>query len=156
MEAILIVGLLALAAYVLVIAPRQGSDDVSDLGGQVDTSNTNLTKAIAQAIATAEGFYVSGSRPARNHNPGDMTADLIGKAVGKDGAFVVYANDSDGWANLYAQINAWLEGTSAHANADSTIHDVSRFYTTTDQDAWANTVASKLGVSIDTPIGQVA
>lgn len=156
MEAVLIVGLLGLAVYVLIIAPHRGSDKVSDLGGQVDTSTSNPTKAIARAIAAAEGFYVPGTRPARNHNPGDMTADLIGKAIGKDGPFVVYANDDDGWENIYAQVNAWLEGTSAHADAGSSIFDVSRFYTTTDQDAWANTVASQLGVSADTPIGQVA
>lgn len=111
---------------------------------------------IAQAIALAEGFYVAGSRPARNHNPGDMTADLIGKSVGMDGPFVVYATDDDGWANLYAQVEAWLNGTSSHATAQSTITQISQFYTTTDQTAWATTVANNLGVSLDTPIGEVS
>lgn len=151
-----VVALVALAAYVLVIKPGQGSDTVDDLGGDVDQSSSSATVSIARAIATAEGFYVAGSRPARNHNPGDMTADLIGKKIGDDSAFVVYGNDNDGWDNLYAQVNAWLEGTSAHAGPDSTIYDVSRFYTTTDQDAWAATVASKLGVDVNTAIGQVA
>lgn len=117
---------------------------------------TTSVQKIAQAIALAEGFYVSGSRPARNHNPGDMTADLIGKSVGMDGAFVVYANDNDGWANLYAQIQLWIDGGSSHATAQSTIVQISSFYTTTDQTAWATTVANQLGVSIDTPIGEVS
>ena len=112
-------------------------------------------KKIAEAIAFAEGFYVANSRPARNHNPGDMTADLIGKSVGKDGAFVVYSNDDDGWANLYKQVGEWLDGKSAHATSDSTISDISSFYTTTDQSAWATNVANQLGVSIDTSIGDV-
>lgn len=127
------------------------------LGGAfVDGLNTpENVKRIAQAIATAEGFYVAGSRPARNHNPGDMTADLIGKKVGMDGSFVVYASDDDGWENLYHQINLWLSGGSSHATAQSTITDISQFYTTTDQTAWAANVANSLGVSLDTPIGEV-
>lgn len=133
-----------------------GSDTVEDLGGMVDQSTDSVTIKIAQAIARAEGFYVAGSRPARNHNPGDMTADLIGKSTGKDGMFVVYANDADGWENLYAQVNAWLDGTSRHANIDSTIAEISQFYTTTDQNAWAFTVASALGVDPDTSLGELA
>jgi hypothetical protein len=126
------------------------------------TFNFNLSvgpasvQKIAQAIAFAEGFYVAGSRASRNHNPGDMTADLIGKSVGMDGPFVVYASDDDGWANLYAQINLWLSGGSSHATASSTITQISQFYTSTDQTAWATNVANQLGVSVDTPIGTVA
>ena len=121
-----------------------------------DVSITDQVQKIAQAIATAEGFYVSGSRPQRNNNPGDMTQDLIGKSTGKDGAFVVYANVDDGWSNLYAQIQKWLDGTSSHATATSTITDISSFYTTNDQASWATNVANALGVSIDTQIGQVS
>lgn len=111
---------------------------------------------IAQAIAVAEGFYVSGSRPQRNNNPGDMTLDLIGTSTGKDGPFVVYANVQDGWNNLYKQVQEWLDGTSKNADASFTISDIAGFYTTTDQTAWATNVANQLGVSIDTPIGEVS
>lgn len=120
-----------------------------------ETISTTVQK-IAQAIAFAEGFYVAGSRPQRNHNPGDMTLDLIGKSTGKDGPFVVYATDDDGWANLYKQVGLWINGGSSHATADSTITDIAGFYTTTDQTAWATNVANQLGVSVDTPIGEVA
>lgn len=119
------------------------------------TVNPSQARKISEAIALAEGFYVSGSRPARDHNPGDMTEDLIGKSVGMDGPFVMFATDEDGFANLDAQVSKWLNGSSSHATADSSISDISQFYTTTDQTAWATTVANHLGVSIDTPIGQV-
>jgi L-asparaginase II len=122
------------------------------MGGSVDSSASGGVQRLAQAIATAEGFYVAGSRPQRNHNPGDMTQDLIGKAIAKDGFFVVYANDADGWANLYAQINLWLSGGSSHANAQSTISDLSGFYTTDNQSTWAINVANSAGVTVDTPI----
>jgi hypothetical protein len=112
-------------------------------------------KLLAGAIAVAEGFGLPGARPTRDHNPGDMTSDLIGKAVGKDGAFVVYANDDDGWMNLYYQCDLWLSGQSAHAGPDSTIQQIADFYTATQQSIWANNVANHLGVSVDTPIGSL-
>lgn len=144
-----VVAALFFGAYILYQALTGGAT-VSD------TIASEAVQKIAQAIATAEGFYVAGSRPARNHNPGDMTADLIGKSVGVDGSFVIYSNDGDGWDNLYAQINLWLTGKSSHATPNSTISDISQFYTTTDQTAWATNVANTLGVSTDTPIGEVS
>ena len=84
-----------------------------------------------------------------------MTADLIGKGVGRDGSFVIFANDDDGWANLKAQVQAWFDGTSSHADSSSTIADLSSFYTDTQQQDWAANVAAKLGVSVDTPISQL-
>jgi hypothetical protein len=123
-----------------------------------DTSITaafDPVNALAEAIATAEGFYVDGSRPQRDHNPGDMTADLIGKGVGTDGSFIVFATDEDGWSNLKAQIQKWFDGTSRNANGDSTIADLSGFYTDTQQDSWAANVANALGVSTDTSISDL-
>lgn len=111
---------------------------------------------IALAIASAEGFYKSGSRPQRNHNPGDMTRDLVGRAVGTDGPFQVYATDADGWADLYRQIELWLSGESNNADSSSTIEDLSGFYTTTEKTSWAVNVANALNVSIDTPIGEIS
>lgn len=125
------------------------------VSGAIPTTQANIQK-IAQAIAYAEGFYVSGSRAARNHNPGDMTQDLIGRKIGTDGPFVVYSNDEDGWSNLHKQISMWLDGSSGNASPDSTISDLSEFYTTNDQTAWAANVANRLGVGLDTAIGEVS
>lgn len=145
-----------------------GSDTLQSLGGLVDVTQVSAALKIARAIGVAEGGYDSngnnrnnGSRPSRNKNPLDMTADLIGKAIGFDGMFPQYATDADGWENGLAQVNAWLNGTSQYHNADSSIADVAglgseKAYTTTDQTAWANTVAQQLNVSTDTPIGQIA
>lgn len=145
-----------------------GSDTLEDLGGVVDLSATSPTVKIARAIAVAEGGYdahgnnlSNGSRPSRNRNPLDMTADLIGRAIGKDGPFVQYATDADGWANGYAQVNAWLEGNSRYHSSDSSIADLAGLnsetgFTTTDQQAWANTVARVLGVSLETSLSEIA
>jgi hypothetical protein len=142
---VILVAAIALGALVLFKA----------LGGAIPLTENGVIR-IAQAIAVAEGFYVAGSRPQRNHNPGDMTQDLIGKKVGTDGPFVVYGTDDDGWSNLYKQVEMWLGGSSSHANASSTISDLSTFYTTTDQASWATNVANYLGVSIDTSIGSIS
>jgi hypothetical protein len=147
-----VINLLVLAAAVLLAVAVL----FKSLGGALTMSVTPNVQKIAEAIAFAEGFYVAGSRPARNHNPGDMTADLIGKSVGHDGPFVVYSTDDDGWENLRRQISLWLYGGSSHATPDSTITDLSEFYTTTDQTAWAANVANHLGVSTDTSIGEIA
>ena len=159
---LLIIAAFAFTVYLIFTRSASAqSDTINDLGGYVDTSSDSLAVKLAQAIATAEGFYVPGSRPARNHNPGDMTADLIGRSIGMDGNFVVYANDNDGWMNLYAQVNAWLNGTSRYHSAYSTIADLAGLgsetgYTATEQDAWAKNVANYFGVDINTPIGELA
>lgn len=115
---------------------------------------TGVIDKLSKAIARAEGFYVPGSRPARNHNPGNMTQDLIKKSIGKDDSFVIYANDADGFENLRRQL--WLVwGGSAYYNPTMTIEEFARVWTTTQQSSWASNVASALGVSVDTQLQQL-
>jgi|SRR5215831_9299578 len=144
------------AAAVMIFALVAAGYILLQMGSNVDTSATPQVQRIAIAIATAEGFYTQGSRPQRDNNPGDMTQDLIGRSVGKDGPFAVFANVGDGWANLYAQINLWLSGGSAHATPDSSIADIAGFYTADNQTSWATNVANALGVSTDTTLGEIA
>jgi hypothetical protein len=111
--------------------------------------------AFATAIAYAEGFYVNGSRPQRNNNPGDLTLDTIGKGIGKDGPFIIYATPDDGWEALKRQVSLILTNTSNVYNTNMTIQDMANRYTTTEQEAWALNVAGKLGVSPDTKISTI-
>lgn len=113
---------------------------------------TEAIKLFSQGIAIAEGFYVSGSRASRNNNPGDLTVDTIGKAVGMDGPFVVYATAADGWEALNKQVELIFTNASKIYNSGMTIRQIAEKYTTTDQLAWATNVARTLGISIDTPI----
>lgn len=65
---------------------------------------------LAVAIAHEEGFYIPGSVPNRDHNPGDLrhsphsfhTAD-------KPDAIGVIDNDSDGWNDLNRQLQIYAE-----------------------------------------------
>lgn len=116
----------------------------------------DIVTSLAEAIAYAEGFFVSGSRPARNHNPGDLTVDTTGKGIGTDGPFIVYASNADGWEALKRQVTLMLTNASQIYNNQMTIREVAQLYTTTDQLAWATAVASRLGVSMDTKLSDLA
>lgn len=112
-----------------------------------------LIDAFSDAIAYAEGFYVAGSRPARNNNPGDLTQALgAGAVVGMDGPFVVYASAADGWADLKLQVQKMLDGTSRYYNASMSILEIAERYTATQAAEWAANVAGRLGVSVDSTL----
>jgi hypothetical protein len=144
-------------AALLYYLNKQGTFSGTVVGEAISdvSSAFDPVDSLAKAIATAEGFYVDGSRPQRDHNPGDMTADLIGRGVGTDGPFIVFATDDDGWSNLKAQIQKWFDGSSKNADSSSTIADLSGFYTNTEQDSWASNVAKALGVSTDTSLSDL-
>lgn len=65
---------------------------------------TDLIGKLASAIATAEGYFVSGSLPARNNNPGDLRAApwLPNPKIVNN--FVVFLSPGAGMAGLYHQI----------------------------------------------------
>lgn len=117
---------------------------------------TTAIQLFAEGIALAEGFFVAGSRAARNHNPGNLTKDITGTAVGTDGMFIVYANDNDGWDALRRQVELILTNASSIYNSQMTLRQIAQKYastsTPTDQLNWAINVASKLGIDIDTPV----
>ena len=80
--------------------------------------NEAVISKIADAIAFAEGFFVAGSRPHRNNNPGDLERDLTSKGSGWDGPYVIYATPQDGWEALRHQVRLMFEGR-AHAKQNS-------------------------------------
>jgi hypothetical protein len=136
---LLVLGLLALGGGAAVV-----SSGVADY----------IVKKISEAIAFAEGFYVPGSIPQRFNNPGDLTRDLTGKAVGQYGMYMVYGTPEDGWEALYKQVRLMFGGSRIY-NPLMTIADVARSYTATEQTAWARNVAAHLGVSVNTKLSEI-
>lgn len=58
-----------------------------------------------QAIAREEGFYAPGTRPQRNHNPGDVEWGKFAQAHGAthgDPRFAVFPDDETGFAAMKA------------------------------------------------------
>ena len=106
-------------------------------------------RAIAVAIATAEGYYVERSLPRRLNNPGALKDPISGQ-------FRKFDTPEAGWFALYAQIERILNNRSMYYNTNMTIRQIAQIWTGGDNpDGWARTVARKLGVSPDTPINQV-
>lgn len=106
----------------------------------------------ANAIAVAEGYFVSGSRAQRNNNPGNLTVDTTGKSIGRDGMFIIYGSAADGWDALKKQVSLILTNASQIYNSNMTVYEIAQRYTTTEQLAWATNVARSLGISPDTKI----
>ena len=65
-------------------------------------THDDLLSRIACAVATAEGWFVKGSRPHRNNNPGNLTASFLTRP--KDPVFVKFRSPEEGIAALYHQI----------------------------------------------------
>ena len=73
---------------------------------------------VLQAMAKQEGFYVPGSRPARNHNPGDIEYGKFARAhgaIGTDGRFAIFATDEDGFAAMRALLMSAYRGLTVEA-----------------------------------------
>ena len=113
-----------------------------------------IIKRMAQAIAYAEGFHVPGSIPQRLHNPGDLTVDLTGKGISKEGMYIRYATDADGFEALEKQIRLMFGGSRIY-HAGMTLWDIAQRYTTTDQEAWARLVAQRMGVPMSTKLSEL-
>jgi hypothetical protein len=116
--------------------------------------NAAVISKIADAIAFAEGYFVAGSRPRRNNNPGDLERDLTGKAAGWDGPYVIYATAQDGREALERQVRLMFAGSRIY-KPSMTIAEVALHYTATQPESWAANVAARLGVTVETRLEEV-
>ena len=117
--------------------------------------NDVLISKIADAIAFAEGYFVPGSRPRRNNNPGDLERDLTGKGVARDGPYVIYATSQDGREALERQVRLMFAGSHIY-KPSMTIAEVAHRYTAADPEIWAWNVAARLGVGVETQLDRIA
>ena len=134
-----------LLAVVAILALTGGGLLVSSLpAGSVPP----IVQQFADAIAQAEGFYVSGSVPNRKNNPGDIESS---------GQIIQYPTVNDGWQALYNQVYLMFYGGSAHYNPSMSITEVAWIYADGADDPvgaqnWASNVAQALGVTTDTTL----
>lgn len=109
---------------------------------------TEQIERIARAIATAEGYGIAGAIPTLRNNPGNIRSSA--------GPIATYPTIEDGWAALYRQVRLMLAGGSSYYQPTMTLSEVARVYTGESAYMnWANNVARILGVSIDTPFGEL-
>lgn len=104
---------------------------------------------VAQAIARAEGS------PVEWNNPGDLTISFGYPTLGtaNSAGVLKFTNAADGWNALYKQLLAIVNGGSRYTLQD-TIATFGNGYSGGDPN-WAVNVASFLGVTPDTPLGDI-
>lgn len=107
----------------------------------------------ALAVAHEEGFYVTGSIPARAHNPGDLKLGDKGFGLLGEG-ITVFQTDDDGFDALLNQIRLMLGGKSHIYTLDMTMLQVGVKYS--GDDNWGVNVASIMGVSPETTLLQLS
>lgn len=115
--------------------------------GQFQTPN-NSSQALANGIATAEGYGVAGAVPTTSNNPGDLKLGDIG--YGETAGVTNFATPDDGFAALNNQVQLIQSGQSkAGYTTDMSIQDVAELYTGGDSvngagstANWATTVAN--------------
>ena len=116
--------------------------------------NEVVIEKVADAIAHAEGYYVAGSRPQRNNNPGDLEVDVTGEGIGRDGPYIVYATPQDGLDALKYLVRLMFKGSRIY-KPDMTITEVAIHYTATSPMDWARAVAQRLGVGVYTRLQEI-
>lgn len=106
---------------------------------------------LAEIIAEMEGFYKPGSRPNRNHNPGDLRH--APHVLKQDEAGIgVEPDDASGWADLEHQIK--LDAARGLTLAEF----INKFAPPVENNTsnYLHFVATKLNVSPDTPLSNIA
>ena len=119
-------------------------------------------KKFAKAISVAEGYGLPGAIPTLANNPGDLKIPgWTGESLGT-GISVLQPDTLDspsapdgGWARLLHQLSLIMTGESQVYDPTDTISEMAQKWTATNPDDWAANVANALGVSVDTPIGEL-
>ena len=98
------------------------------------------------AIAKQEGFFIKGTIPARNHNPGDIKFVTGYKFPGQRGidrhGHVIFKNDYWGWAALENQVRKMCMSQGRYS-ADMTLQQIGRKYAR-DWKHWSTNVAKNM------------
>lgn len=127
--------------------------DVISAGGNLPVTQAKID-LLAQAIATAEGFFNPNPAvvPRRAHNPGNLTKSFGFATFGTANSegVLIFGSDDDGWSALKQQVSAMLSGTSRIYRTTMTLSEVAGTYTGGDNSgSWATNAAAVLGISPD-------
>jgi len=113
--------------------------------------------ALDAAIAKAEGFGTPGAIPTLANNPGDLIAGPFATAHGATGAIPAQGGQMIATFPDIATGTAATDALVSSKYAGGTLADLSQGWLAgsdpTTQASWADTVASTLGVPVNTPVG---
>ena len=131
--------------------PGQAGD--SDIWEPGPSNYGDAVLTFARAIAHAEGFGIPNAIPTVANNPGDLVIPGWSPTIGSAG-IAVFDSVDYGWSRLYRQIELIISGQSNYYRMSMTLSQMGHVYAGGDPN-WARNVASYLGVSTSTTLGQV-
>jgi len=148
---------LSIAAALLIVGVIVSESQINASSAPANQPNppNAVVGAIANAIATAEGFFTgAGSVPFDQNNPGDLSdyADLYGANAN---GITIFPTIEAGWNALYEKIENILSGASSTYSADSPLSVLGSIWSGGDPN-WASNVASELGISSDQSLNDYA
>lgn len=128
---------IALGAGLLLVLGRTALRAIPD----------SLLEAFAYAIRKFEGWF-PGSVSQRNNNPGNLKyAGQAGAVAVDDRGFAIFDSYESGWAALKNQIKIAFTGASRVYNPTMTLYEFFQKYSEDNQEPYAESVATDLGVS---------
>jgi len=121
----------------------------------------DFVPAWGNAIARFEGFFSPGSRPARDHNPGDLKFAGQAGASGHDsGGFAVFPDDATGFQALFNQLEKYVRDFPNYSLLQIMAHYLGQHAPEVDAEGnaftYANAVAGELGVPVETTLAQLS
>ena len=123
---LILIGIMSIGinAFATSIAPAVSADCA-------DVNVCSQYRQFSWAIAKAEGFYLKGSIPNRNHNPGDLKAIRGYTFPGQTGVdkygHVIFRNNNKGWAALQNQVRKMCV-ESGRYSPQMTIQQIGKHY----------------------------
>jgi hypothetical protein len=117
-------------------------------------------RLLGEAIARAEGFFVSGSIPDRANNPGNLKIGTVSGLQPLSNGISVFPSRDAGWAALYRQLGLIATSKSKVYTSGplTTIREMGNKWAPGGIEnvagQWASSVAKILGVSVDTPLSR--
>jgi len=133
---------------------------LSDLTNETNSNTAGANpspaiQAIAQAIASAEGYGPPGNIPTKANNPGDLVLGDQGNGVLVSSGgerITVFPNVNAGWQALYNQISLMINGGSSNYNLNMTWAQIGAKWAGPGT-PWGANVAAALGVDVNSTLG---
>jgi hypothetical protein len=107
-----------------------------------------------RAIATAEGYDVPNSNPARLNNPGDISDGLkmFGYEFHSGSHITKFPDANTGWQWLYVKLSNAVNGLSNVYDASMSWREIGAIWAPPNAEIWAANVSSYLGVNPDSSL----
>jgi hypothetical protein len=129
----------------------------------VSEGSPDTVGILAQAIATAEGYYAPGDRDGHSlphwlNNPGSLKKPALGAeslTTWKDTGLIVFPTERMGWDALKRQVDLMLTGNSSIYDPSDSILEVAKKYADGDLN-WGVNVARNLGIPPSCTLGEIA